>query len=103
MKESNTLSSTLYESRSKDTPFLFFTDDSLLLRPLLGALNIGYVTLYGIAGIANLPFDSGESLNQAAQGVFHTLPELAFGNIRKGSYSTGDQVVTTLPQKSGKP
>ncbi len=90
LRESNTLSSTLYEPRFKDTPFLFFTDDSLLLRPIQGILNVGYATLHGVAGIATLPFDGGDRFHQAARGIFYSLPELAFGNIRKGSYSTAD-------------
>ncbi len=90
LRESNTLSSTLYEPRSKDTPFLFFTDDSLLLRPIQGVLNVGYAALHGIGGIITFPFDGGKRFNQAARGVFYSLPELAFGNIRKGSYSTVD-------------
>ncbi len=90
LRESNTLSSTLYQPRSKDTPFLFFTDDSLLLRPVFGIMNVLYGTAYSVAGIVNLPFDGGEHLNQALRGVFYSLPELTFGNIRKGSYSTGE-------------
>jgi hypothetical protein len=90
LRESNTLSSTIYQSRSKDTPFLFFTDDSLFLRPVQGVFNILYAALYGVAGVINLPFDGGDSFNQAARGVFYSLPELLFGNIRKGSYSTGE-------------
>ncbi len=90
LRESNTLSSTLYEPRVKDTPFLFFTDDSLLLRPIQGILNVGYATLHGMAGIATLPFDGGDRLHQASRGIFYSLPELAFGNIRKGSYATAD-------------
>lgn len=90
LRESNTLSSTLYQPRSKDTPFLFFTDDSLLLRPILGILNVGYGVLHGVAGIAELPLDGGDHLNQALRGIFYSLPELAFGNIRKGSYSVGE-------------
>lgn len=90
LRESNTLSSSLYEPRSKDTPFLFFTDDALLLRPIQGVLNVGYAALHGIGGIITLPFDGGKRFTQAARGVFYSLPELAFGNIRKGSYSTVD-------------
>ncbi|MCF8055464.1 MAG: hypothetical protein K9K37_02370 [Desulfocapsa sp.] len=90
LRESNILTSTLYESRTKDTPFLFFTDDSLVLRPLQGILNVSYAALHGIAGIVSLPLDGGKRFNQAARGIFYSLPELAFGNIRKGSYSTGD-------------
>ncbi len=90
LRESNTLSSTIYQSRSKDTPFLFFTDDSLLLRPVQGVFNIAYAALHGVAGVVTLPFDGGDHLNQAARGIFYSLPELAFGNIRKGSYPTGE-------------
>jgi hypothetical protein len=89
-RESNTLSSTLYQPCSKDTPFLFFTDDSLLFRPLLGVMNVLYGALHGVAGIAALPVDGGDRLNQALRGIFYSLPELAFGNIRKGSYSVGE-------------
>jgi len=90
LRESNTVSSTLYQPRSKDTPFLFFTDDSLLLRPLLGLVNVAYGIAHGVAGLAILPLDGRENLNQALRGIFYSLPELTFGNIRKGSYSMGE-------------
>lgn len=92
LRESNTLSSTLYEPRTKDTPFLFFTDDSFLLRPVLGLFNVGYATLHGVASVLTLPFDGGEGLNQAGRGIFYSLPELTFGNIRKGSYPLGEDM-----------
>lgn len=90
LRESNTLSSTLYQSRSKDTPFLFFTDDTLLLRPLLGAVNVLYGAVNGLFGVVASPFDGGSHLKQSLRGVFYSLPELAFGNIRKGSYGVGE-------------
>lgn len=90
LRESNTLTATLYEPRSKDTPFLFFTDDSLLLRPIQGVLNVGYAALHGAAGLVTLPFDGGDKFHQAARGIFYSLPELAFGNIRKGSYAMAE-------------
>jgi hypothetical protein len=90
LRESNTLSSTLYEPRGKDSPFLFFTDDSLLLRPILGVVNVGYAALHGVAGVFSFPFDGGEKASQAARGIFYSLPELAFGNIRKGSYPAAE-------------
>lgn len=92
LRESNTFSSTLYEPRTKDTPFLFFTDDSFFLRPVLGLFNVGYATLHGIASVFTLPFDGGEGLNQAGRGIFYSLPELTFGNIRKGSYPLGEDM-----------
>jgi len=97
LRESNTLSSTLYDSRAKDTAFLFFTDDSFLFRPFQGVLNIAYAALHGIAGIGLIPFDGGAHANQALRGIFYSLPELAFGNIRKGSYSTAESVQGTNP------
>ena len=101
LRESNTLTATLYERRSKDTPFLFFTDDSLLLRPIQGILNLGYAALHGAAGLVTLPFDGGDRLHQAARGIFYSLPELAFGNIRKGSYSTAEsEAVSPLGGKT---
>ena len=95
LRESNTLSSTLYQPRNKDTPFLFFTDDSLLLRPILGLMNLTYGAMQGVAGLARVPLDGGEHFNQALRGIFYSLPELTFGNIRKGSYSTGESEGTT--------
>ncbi len=92
LRESNTFSSTLYERRTKDTPFLFFTDDAFLLRPVLGLFNLGYATLHGVASVFTLPFDGGEGLNQAGRGIFYSLPELTFGNIRKGSYPLGEDM-----------
>lgn len=90
LRESNTLTSTLYKPNKSDTPFLFFTDDSLLLRPVQGIMNVAYGVLHGVGGIVSFPFDGGEQLTRAARGVFYSLPELAFGNIRKGSYSGMD-------------
>lgn len=90
LRESNTISSTLYQPRSKDTPFLFFTDDSLLLRPFLGLMNVAYGVVHGVAGLVMLPLNGSENLNQALRGIFYSLPELTFGNIRKGSYSIGE-------------
>ncbi|MEA1921520.1 MAG: hypothetical protein U9N63_02570 [Pseudomonadota bacterium] len=85
-REANTLSSTIYEPRTADTPFLFFTDDARLLRPLEGATNLCYAALHGLSGILSLPFDGGERVHQGVQGIFYSLPELFFWNIRKGTY-----------------
>ncbi len=91
-RESNTFTSTLYEPRSTDTPFLFFTDDTLFLRPIQGFFNLAYAILYGAAGMVTFPLDDGERFRQAGRGIFYSLPELGFGNIRKGSYSTADNM-----------
>jgi hypothetical protein len=90
LRESNTLSSTLYERRSADTTFLFFTDDSLVLRPLLGVMNVLYGTVNGLGGIVAAPFDGGSHFKQSLRGIFYSLPVLGFANIRKGSYGVGE-------------
>ncbi len=86
LRESNTLSSTLYTPRVKDTPFLFFTDDTLLLRPIQGIANLIWGAAYSVGGMFTVPVDGGERIHQGLRGMFYSLPELAFGNIRKGTY-----------------
>ena len=88
LREANTLSSTIYEPRTADTPFFFFTDDARLLRPLEGVTNLCYAVLYGSVGILTLPFDGGERIHQGVRGMFYSLPELFFWNIRKGTYGS---------------
>ncbi len=86
LHENNVLSSTLYKVRKEDTPFLFFTDDQILSRPILGVINFSYAAIHGIVSLFRLPFDQGDGLYQASRGMFFSLPELAFWNIRKGTY-----------------
>ncbi len=85
-RESNTLTSTIYKQNINDSFFIFFTDNQFLLRPLFGAVN----TLSGIGqsllGLLTLPFDSGAMLNAGTTGILMSLPELAFVNMRKGSF-----------------
>ena len=77
-RESNTLTSTVYRRYSRDSVFLFFTDDVVAARPLMGAAN----TLVGlgasIAGLAMLPVDGGDVLRGGLRGVLWSLPELVF-------------------------
>jgi len=86
LRESNVLSTTLYTHRTEDTHFLFFTDDNLYLRPVLGAANILWGAVNSVAGVFSLPVDGGTRLHQGLRGMFYSLPELMFGNIRKGTY-----------------
>jgi len=86
VRESNILSANLYSHHPDDALFVFFTDDALLLRPLFGAFNVvaGFgQTLYGLL---QWPFDNGELLATGTRGVLMSIPELAFINMRKGSY-----------------
>jgi hypothetical protein len=86
LRESNTLSSTLYKRNPDDSFFVFFTDNTLLLRPVFGIVNILAATGQSLLGLAAAPFDSGEMLKSGTTGVVMSLPELAFFNMRKGSY-----------------
>ena len=85
LRESTTLTSTIYHPGQRDSSFLFFTDGTVALRPLLGAANL----LVGLAdsalGLVTWPADQGTRLRAGLRGALFSLPELAFVNIRKGS------------------
>ena len=85
LRESNTLTSTVYESNRQDSFFLFFTD-ALPVRPLLGAANLAAGLGASAAGLALLPFDGGYALLSGVKGALFSLPELAFVNLRKGTF-----------------
>jgi len=85
-RESNVFSSSLYNHNPDDAWFVFFTDDAMLLRPLFGAVNTLAATSQSVLGLMSLPFDEGRGLKIGLRGVLASLPELAFFNIRKGSY-----------------
>jgi hypothetical protein len=85
VRESNTLTSTLYTPGDNDSFFVFFTDDSVATRPVLGAFNFGAAIAGAGTGVLWLPFDRGRLLGASLRGAFFSLPELAFFNIRKGT------------------
>ncbi|MCP4579666.1 MAG: hypothetical protein GY846_25625, partial [Deltaproteobacteria bacterium] len=89
-RECNTLTSTLYPGVKGDTPFLFFTDDVVWLRPVYGALNGAYGLIAAALGIFTLPMDGGNLSILGLKGALYSLPELFFFNIRKGSYNYVD-------------
>lgn len=88
--ESNTATSSIYRRRSGDTLFLMFTEDVPWLRPVLGAANLGYGMANVGVGILSAPFDRGERIAEGIRGALFSLPELAFFNIRKGSFAASD-------------
>jgi hypothetical protein len=85
LRESNTFTSTTYRRNSNDSFFVFFTEDAPLLRPLFGAVNLTAALGESILGILVAPVDRGAILIRGLRGTFVSLPELVFGNIRKGS------------------
>jgi hypothetical protein len=66
--------------------FAFFTDDALMTRPLFGALNVAVGVGAGVVGVATLPFDRGRLLTAGLRGCRLQRAELAFVNLRKGSF-----------------
>ncbi len=85
LRESNPLSAKSYRRRSADSFFLFFTDETVLLRPLFGAFNLVAGLGESLVGLVTAPVDRGRILTRGLRGTFVSLPELAFWNIRKGS------------------
>jgi hypothetical protein len=89
-RECNTLTSTLYPGVPEDTPFLFFTDDVVWIRPVYGALNSAYGLIAAALGVFTLPMDGGDLSLAGLKGALYSLPELFFFNIRKGSFNYVD-------------
>ncbi len=86
-RECNTLTSTLYNGTEGDTPFLFFTDDVVWIRPLYGAVNGAYGMITAALGLFTLPVDGGDLSLSGLRGALYSLPEFFFFNIRKGSFN----------------
>ncbi len=86
IKESNTLSSDIYYPWDEDTTFLFFTDDVVYTRPLYGVGNTVYAAANMVGGVVLAPIDEGSLLKRSMRGFVFSLPELAFFNIRKGTF-----------------
>jgi hypothetical protein len=85
LRESNTLTARGYRRGQRDSFFLFFTDDTRVLRPLLGVFNLVAGVGESVWGLLHLPFDRGDTLASGLEGTLVSLPELAFWNIRKGT------------------
>jgi hypothetical protein len=86
LAELSPLSSAIYRTNDEDSLFLFFTDTPALVRPLFGAVNLATGGLETLAGIAASPWDLGRTFYSGLRGMLVSLPELAFFNIRKGTF-----------------
>ncbi len=86
LREFNTLSASDYKFNDQDSVFLLFTDQEVWTRPLFGTVNLLSAITASLYGGFILPFDSGSALKKGIMGMLMSLPELAFFNIRKGSY-----------------
>lgn len=85
LRESNTLTAESYHRGYSDSFFLFFTERPVVLRPIFGVFNLTAAIGESLWGLVRLPIDRGETLLSGLEGALVSLPELGFGNIRKGS------------------
>jgi len=60
---------------------------SMVRRPLYGIANLAVGIGGTLAGIALLPADRGAALRAGLDGALFSFPEIAFINIRKGSFA----------------
>ena len=103
LRESNTLTSSVYRANPRDSFFLFFTDDVVLPRPLYGALNLVAGLGQAVLGLLRLPFEGPDEVVAGAKGAFFSLPELFFVNLRKGSLDYGPSMVARTGLESSGP
>ncbi len=87
VRESNVFSARSYASGRFDEPFVFFTAGNVASRPVLGAVNLVVGVSAIAAGVLAAPFDGGAVLGGGFDAALFSLPELVFGNVRKGSYA----------------
>ncbi len=104
LRESNTLTSSVYQRNDKDSFFIFFTDGNVLLRPPLGLVNLTAALGASVVGALQMPFDGGKALKSGLRGALFSLPELGFQNIRKGSstWLAPELLDAGKPQESGR-
>jgi hypothetical protein len=77
----------MYRRNADDSIFVFFTDDAVIARPILGAVNLAVGLAASAVGLVTLPVDSGATLWAGLRGAVFSLPELFFRNIRKGTFA----------------
>ena len=91
-REASPLTARVYRWRDRDTRFALFTSDVFWPRPLYGFVNLASALPDTLLGLATAPFDGARRVRRGAWGALYSLPELAFFNIRKGTFDAG-----TLP------
>ena len=93
LKEISTLTSDAYYFNANDSFFLFFTEDQLLLRPVLGIVNT-FSSLGKISfDLVVLPYDyykDNINISKEFRGLFFSFSEVIFVSIRKGTFLSPD-------------
>jgi hypothetical protein len=100
LRESNILTARSYERNPDDPIFLFFTDDVVLRRPLYGIANLAVGIGGTLAGLALWPIDGGATLRAGLEGALFSFPEIAFINIRKGSFAFAPRSWLSTPSRN---
>jgi len=90
LRESTVYTSSIYRPILRDSAFLLFTDDVFWRRPAYGVVNLVYALGYASYGLVAAPFDRGARAEAGLAGAMWSLPELAFVNVRKGSFDWAD-------------
>ena len=85
LRESNTLTSEAYRPGVGDSEFLFFTQDEVAPRPILGVANVVWALGQTVAGVITAPLEGSGRVERGVRGVAFSLPELVFVNLRKGT------------------
>jgi len=99
LREDNVLTTTLRRAPTEQPAFLFFTDATVLARPLYGVANLGVASLQTLGGVLGAPFDGARNLRLGLRGVVASVPELAFFSVRTGRFRY-DQDGTRAPRES---
>jgi hypothetical protein len=97
LRESNTLTSSVFTRSDGDSFFVFFTDGSPWARPALGLVNLGAALGASVVGAVQAPFDRGRQLRAGLRGAMFSLPELGFQNIRKGRNTWLSPTLLSVP------
>ncbi|MFI5315015.1 MAG: hypothetical protein ACHQ6T_04905 [Myxococcota bacterium] len=90
LEESTVFTSSIYRPRLRDGAFLLFSDDVFWPRPAFGVANLIYALGYTGYGLVAAPFARAARAAAGLSGVMWSVPELAFVNVRKGSFDWAD-------------
>jgi hypothetical protein len=101
LQETSTLTSTLYPGSVGEEAFLLFTDDVTWPRPLYAVANGAWALGATGVGLFTAPFDGSLRLSRGLRGLFASVPELFFMNVRKGSFAGSP--ATPEPDRAGPP
>ncbi|TGL59904.1 hypothetical protein EHQ62_16190 [Leptospira jelokensis] len=86
IRERIVFTSEIYQPNPLDHSFLFFTEESIWNRPILGFANVIWGIGYTGMGIVKSPMDKGKAFIEGTETIFYSIPELFFFNIRKGHF-----------------